>query len=246
MFTVTALDGLAPEAPCDALEVTVDLRIAPTTQTTYIKATAAQPTADTLVVRAAGDSSDRTATASTSEAPRDLGIQLRAGLEELQSLAGARIALGTTLGQVEFDKTVATGQLVVTAEQPGLITVGDVIRPIPVGVSFAQRHGMFPRMPDGLADAWSSSAENARFAPRYEARLEGLWEAGLVAGLHPEVQWAGSEDGEVLELSLPGEAEQRVFLIDLEEPNSQEEIDAVQDLDAWMTEIRAELTEDLH
>ncbi|WGH84485.1 hypothetical protein [Auritidibacter ignavus] len=64
--------------------------------------------------------------------------------------------------------------------------------------------------------------------------------------MHPEVQWAGSEDGEVLELSLPGEAGQRVFLIDLEEPNSQEEIDAVQDLDAWMTEIRAELTEDLH
>ncbi|WGH93811.1 hypothetical protein QDX21_03155 [Auritidibacter ignavus] len=220
MFTVTALDGLAPEAPCDALEVTVELRIAPTTQATYIKATAAQPTADTLVVRA--------------------------GLEELQSLAGARIALGTTLGQVEFDKTVATGQLVFTAEHPGLITVGDVIRPIPVGVSFAQRHGMFPRMPDGLADAWSGSAENARFAPRYEVRLEGLWEAGLVAGLHPEVQWAGSEDGEVLELSLPGEAGQRVFLIDLEEPNSQEEIDAVQDLDAWMTEIRAELTEDLH
>lgn len=50
----------------------------------------------------------------------------------------------------------------------------------------------------------------------------------------------------MLELSLPGEAGQRVFLIDLEEPNSQEEIDAVQDLDAWMTEIRAELTEDLH
>ncbi|WP_147599362.1 hypothetical protein [Flaviflexus massiliensis] len=130
---------------------------------------------------------------------------------------GTILAMGTGRFEVTDNEN---GRLWVRPTTSGVVQPGDVVRPIPA--KLLKGVGMFPRVPDGLPDAWVG--DGGRFTPGYESRAEELWKAISKLGFHPTFDWAGSEDGEaIVARDSEGHAQ---LIIDLEEPQQQRIIDS--------------------
>ncbi|MFN8084235.1 MAG: hypothetical protein U0Q14_08395 [Dermatophilaceae bacterium] len=61
----------------------------------------------------------------------------------------------------------------------------------------------FPREDDGLGFAWGLEFDRPRhiwerFSPAYEKQAARLWDEFAAKGLHPALEWAGSQDGEAV------------------------------------------------
>ncbi|MDY5131829.1 hypothetical protein R6G99_10160, partial [Actinotignum timonense] len=138
----------------------------------------------------------------------------------LPGRAGQVVALGTARFQAG---DLTDGQLELTPVTPGRVSERDTPRIVPAEILEGRDPAaVFPRIPDGLPDAWSTPV--GRFTPEYEERARVVWETLAAAGYSPEFWWAGSEDGEVIAVPFGecGEA----FLVGIEEPDEQVEIDA--------------------
>jgi len=143
------------------------------------------------------------ATILLSSIPSDVGV-------------GDLLAIGTS--RVEITEIDHEG-IWVRPTIPGVIQPGDVLRYVPADL--LEEKGAFPRVPDGLPDAFEG--ENGRFTPSYESRAKEVWNAMTQLGFHPTFDWAGSEDGEaVVARDVEGHAQ---LIVDLEEPGQQELID---------------------
>lgn len=146
--------------------------------------------------------------------------ELGEGEVDVAALAGQVVALGTARFQAG---DLTDGQLELTPVTPGRVSERDTPRIVPAEILEGRDPAaVFPRIPDGLPDAWSTPV--GRFTPEYEERARVVWETLAAAGYSPEFWWAGSEDGEVIAVPFGecGEA----FLAGIEEPDEQVEIDA--------------------
>ncbi len=148
------------------------------------------------------------------------------GKADFASLAGQLVALGTARFQAGApDVAGARGSelLELRPVAPGQVSERDTPRIVPAEMLEGRDpEAVFPRIPDGLPDAWSTPV--GRFTPEYEERARVVWETLSAAGYSPEFWWAGSEDGEVIAVPF-GECGES-FLVGIEEPDEQVEIDA--------------------
>ncbi|MDE1566068.1 hypothetical protein ACXITP_00220 [Actinotignum sanguinis] len=142
---------------------------------------------------------------------------------DLESLAGQLVAVGTARFQAGVLGEPTGGQLALRPVAPGRVSERDTPRIIPAEMLEGRDPAaVFPRIPDGLPDAWNTPV--GRFTPEYEERARVVWETLTAAGYRPEFWWAGSEDGEVIAVPF-GECGES-FLVGIEEPEEQREIDA--------------------
>lgn len=79
-----------------------------------------------------------------------------------------------------------------------------------------------PRQPDGYPPAWEQVGETPsevweRCSPAYEAQAMVLLDALARRGMAGTLEHAGSEDGETLLVTVPGE-EGALYLFQLEDP----------------------------
>ncbi|EPD27582.1 hypothetical protein [Actinotignum schaalii] len=148
------------------------------------------------------------------------------GKADFAPLAGQLVALGTARFQAGApDVAGARGSelLELRPVAPGRVSERDTPRIVPAEMLEGRDPAaVFPRIPDGLPDAWSTPV--GRFTPEYEERARVVWETLAAAGYSPEFWWAGSEDGEVIAVPF-GECGES-FLVGIEEPDEQVEIDA--------------------
>lgn len=152
----------------------------------------------------------------------------------LAELRDSRFAVGTAM----FTGGNFDGTLEATPLAPGLIEEGDVLRPAPP-LDDKHRNCPFPRDPDGLPDAWTH--EGGRFSHAYEERAEAVFNAVRHLGYDPRFAWAGSEDGEAIQIL--DEAGTCIYIFDIEDPAEQEEIDRHRtDLVGWLEPILRDAT----
>lgn len=158
----------------------------------------------------------------------------------LAFLANAIFALGSARFRADkFDGTV----LQAVPVRPGLIEARSIPRVIPAELADREDSGaQFPRVPDGLPDAWHTPV--GRFTEEYETRAQAVVRELKKRDLQPEFWWAGSEDGEVIAAAL---SPSQNLLIDIEEPSTQDDLDAaIRDgkLGDWIDDEIRHLTED--
>lgn len=163
---------------------------------------------------------------------QDCGDPIRIELSdklETGDLIGHEFSLGTARLKGLSGTCCLTAQPV----KPGVIQVGDIIRILPPGLVEPEGSHPFPRIPDGLPDAWVH--DDGRFSEIYERRLERLWTLFTEMGYRCECDWAGTEDGEALRVF--NEVDECILILDIENPAQQEEIDSEPDLRQWAHNI---------
>ena len=149
---------------------------------------------------------------------------------DLSELAGSRFAVGTAM----FAGTDFDGELRATPVAPGLVEEGDVLRAAPAVTASGDPNCPFPREPDGLPDAWVHAG--GRFTQVYEERAEAVFNAIRNLGFAPRFAWAGSEDGEAIQII--DDTDTCIYILDIEDPAEQEKIDEHrEDLVSWLGPI---------
>lgn len=151
------------------------------------------------------------------------------------SLDGQILAIGTS----RFEAVEVDGdRLWMKPIRPGVVQAGDVVRVIPRELLGSD--DFFPRIPDGLPNAWDS--EEPRYSAGYEKRAELIWDAMTDLGFFPTIEWAGSEDGEAI--VARGKDSKALLIVDLEDPEQQKTMDlliAEAGLAFWIREQIAHL-----